>query len=420
MAQALFSGARAGALNLSHRIVLAPLTRDRAQEPGLAPSAITTEYYAQRATPGGLVITEATCISPEAVGYLSVPGIWTEEQTSAWAGAVAAVHAGGGLISLQLWHTGRCAHPSFGSHPAVAGAAHKPAVSSSAVPMTHPRTGKPLRKITYEGVKDYATPRPLEAHEIPRIIADYKHAAANAKRAGFDAVELHAAHGYLIDQFIQDGVNRRTDKYGGSVENRCRLLFEVVEGLCEVMGAGRVGVRLSPTTLVNGRQNQVYFGATCSDPDEVYARAVAGLNAFPLAYLLLSEPRWSGLGDEDPGTDAGFAQPLSNAKYRSIYRGTLMAAGGFTPKTAADAVAAGTYDLVAFGRWFISNPDLPERIRAGAPLNVYDRSTFYDPAAGASGYTDYPDTAGTVGVQGKYALMEQSKIGASLSTASKL
>eukprot|EP00928_Gymnodinium_smaydae_P066670 TRINITY_DN49647_c0_g1_i1.p1 TRINITY_DN49647_c0_g1~~TRINITY_DN49647_c0_g1_i1.p1 ORF type:complete len:420 (-),score=41.47 TRINITY_DN49647_c0_g1_i1:47-1306(-) len=415
MPQALFQPHRAGALDLSHRIVLAPLTRNRATEPSLTPSSMHVEYYSQRATPGGLIITEATNISPEAMGYLSVPGIWTDEQVEAWRRVVEAIHAKGALCSMQLWHTGRISQPSFGKHPLAVNAEHKPSVSSSAVQMVHPGTGKPLRTVTYEGVEECIAPRELQTNEMARLVADYQRAAINAKAAGFDAVELHAAHGYLIDQFLQNGVNKRQDKYGGTVENRCRLLFEVVEVLCKVMGEGRVGVRLSPTTLVNGQQNQVYFAATCSDPDDVYECAVTGLNRFPLAYLLLSEPRWSGRSDNDPNTDKGFSEPLSNAKYRGLYKGTLIAAGGFTPSAAEDVVAAKTYDMIAFGRWFISNPDLPERIRLGSPLNVYDRSTFYDTAAKATGYTDYPNLTGTVGVSGKYSLMEQSQIGTSLS-----
>lgn len=284
--------------------------------------------------------------------------------------------------------------------------------------MVHPRTGAALQTQTYKGVEECDTPRELQIEEMPRLCDDYRHAARMALRAGFDGVEVHAAHGYLIDQFLQDGTNKRTDRYGASIENRCRLLQEVVSAVVEVMGPGRVAVRLSPTTIANGRQNQYYLAATCSDPDAVYEHAVASLNAFPLAYLLLSEPRWSGRADGDPSKDDGFRKPVSNAKYRNIYKGTLIAGGGFTPASAAAAVADGTYDCIAFGRWYISNPDLPERIRTGAPLNVYDRSTFYTATAeGGShvdGYTDYPSLDGQYGIVGKYKLMNQENIGASL------
>ena len=264
----LKTGSGSGPIEVAHRCVLAPLTRNRATEPQLCPHSLHAEYYSQRASPGGLIITEAVAISPEAVGYTSVPGIWTAEQTSAWKLVVDAVHEKGGLIVMQLWHTGRISQPSFGDHPLLkASGMALPSVSASAVPMTHPRTGKKLMTSTYEGPEECAVPRALETAEIQgRLIEDYKRAAANAKAAGFDGVELHAAHGYLIDQFLQDGVNQRTDIYGGSVENRCRLLFEVTEALVAVMGAGRVGVRLSPTTIdpKTGRQSQLYFAASCT------------------------------------------------------------------------------------------------------------------------------------------------------------
>jgi N-ethylmaleimide reductase len=359
---ALFQPLSSGPIDLEHRCVLAPLTRNRATEPGLCPHALHVEYYEQRASAGGLLITEAVAISPEAVGYTSVPGIWTAEQTEAWKPVVDAVHAKGGLIVMQLWHTGRISQPSFGSHPLLkASGMALPSVSASAVPMTHPRTGKALMTATYEGVEECAVPRALETAELQgRLREDYARAATNAKAAGFDGVELHAAHGYLIDQFLQDGVNKRTDMYGGSIENRCRLLFEITETLVSVMGPGRVGVRLSPTTIdpKTGRQSQLYFAASCTvrrardhsytvtdpmilllccdalvqgshrccflllagcatpqDPDAVYEHAVSGMNAFDLAYLQLTEPRWSGRDDGDVTKDKGFSQPLSNHKY---------------------------------------------------------------------------------------------------------
>ena len=410
-------------LTLSHRVVLAPLTRNRASEPSLCANELHVDYYAQRASEGGLLITEAICISPEAVGYPSVPGLWTDAQVDAWRSVTAAVHANGGRIFAQLWHTGRVAHPDYGQHPLLRDSGLPlPSISASAVPCRHPKSGKVLNTFTYDGKVAHATPRALPLDEIPRLLADYRRAARNALRAGFDGVELHAAHGYLIDQFLQDGVNVRTDDYGGSIENRCRLLFDVVDTLSATVGAGRLAVRLSPTTIdpATGRQNQLYYGTTSTDPDGTYAHAVAGLNRWPLAYLLLTESRWTGKDDHDVHSDTGFAKPLTNAKYRRIYKGTLVAAGGFTPAAAEEAVAEGTYDMIAFGRWFLSNPDLPEKLRTGAPLNVYDRATFYTPTAfggDGTGYTDYPSADGTVGAPGKYPLLEQGRIGRSLAEA---
>ena len=415
-ANPLFTPCKAGALDLAHRIVLAPMTRIRAAGDTLAPHALNAEYYKQRATPGGLLITEATHISPEATPVWTiypavrdhgghVPGIWTEEQTLGWRAITHAVHAQGARISCQLLHAGRVAQPGIAEHPAVKHSGLPlPPVSSSAVPLTAgPEAGS-----HYNWDQDAVTPRALTTGDIARVCRDYRHAAGNALRADFDCVELHAAHGYLVDQFLCDGVNRRGDSYGGLIENKCRFLFEVLAALVSVAGPGRVGVRLSP---LRAQPNQAYFGATCSDPEQVYAHAIRGLNDFPLAYLLLTEPRAGGLA-LDPEEDGAYTHPLRNAKFRDLYRGTLMAAGGFTPHTAASAVAHGVYDLVAFGRWFLSNPDLPERIRRGHPLNVYDRDTFY--GGGAVGYTDYPDWHILQnGAPRKYRLMEQSRIGAS-------
>ncbi len=423
----LFTPCKAGALNLMHRIVLAPMTRTRASADTLAPNALTTEYYRQRASGGGLVITEATHISPEATPVWTiyaavrenggdVPGIWTEEQTLKWKAVTQAVHAAGAKICCQLLHAGRVAQPGIGDHPIVRGSGLPlPPVSSSATPL-EAETGAGNN---YNWDQDSVTPRVLESDEIARVCRDYQHAARNALRAGFDCVELHAAHGYLIDQFLCDGVNRRTDRYGGTVENRCRILFEVVTALIDVMGPGRVGVRLSPMTidLTTSKPNQTYFGATCTDPDQVCAHAIRGLNEFPLAYLMLTEPRVGGLSLAAE-EEVAYRHPLCNAKYRKLYQGTLMGAGGFTPDTAARAVEEGIYDLIAFGRWFLSNPDLPERIRQGSPLNVYDRDTFY--GGGEAGYTDYPDwNSPATAVPSKWGLMEQSRIGASLRTAKK-
>ena len=418
----LFSAYHAGALKLAHRIVLAPMTRIRADADTLAPGALAAEYYAQRATPGGLLITEAVHISPEATPVWNiypavrehgghVPGIWTEAQTERWRDVVDAVHAKGGRICCQLLHTGRVAQPEIGAHPLVKGSvAPLPPVSSSAVPIVASRE----KGNQYNWDVDAVMPRALSIEEIGRILNDYKQAAQNAKRAGFDAIELHAAHGYLVDQFICDGVNKREDMYGGSAENRCRFLFEIVAALLEVMGPGRVGVRLSP--MVNdpatGKPNQIYFGVTCTNPETVYSHAVRGLNALPLAYLMLTEPRVGGLS-LPPEEETAYSHPLSNKRYRAIYDGTLIGAGGFTPLTAASAVADGHYDLIAFGRWFLANPDLPDRIARDQKLNIYDRNTFY--GGNHIGYTDYPTWKELETTYShRYGLMDQSSIGASL------
>ena len=419
---ALFTPCPVGPLDLSHRVVLAPLTRIRADEATLAPTALTAEYYAQRASSGGLLITEAVHISPEATPTWAiyprvaevggrVPGIWSAAQVAGWRDVTDAVHAKGGRIFCQLLHAGRVAQPVADPHPVLQEAGKpQPPVSASATPIeASDEAGN-----HYNFDAGAVPPRALEAEEIPRLIGDYVKAAENALAAGFDGVELHAAHGYLMEQFLNDGVNRREDRYGGSVENRCRVLFEVVEALIGAVGEGRVSVRLSPTHLdpETGQSGQVYFGVRDSDPVAVYAHAVAGLNAYPLAYLMLTEPRVGGLSQR-PEEEEAYRHPLANAPYRALYHGTLIGAGGFTPATAAQAVESGAYDLIAFGRWFLANPDLPERIRQGAPLNVYERATFY--GAGAEGYTGYP----AMGQTGRYRQMAQDRIGASLATARK-
>ena len=403
------------------------MTRTRATYATLAPSEQTALYYGQRASPGGLLITEATHISPEATPIWTiysavrddgghVPGIWTAAQTEAWRAVTTAVHAKGGLISCQLLHAGRVAQPGIGEHPLVLGTdAPLPSVCSSATALVPGQdTGD------YNWDQAAALPRALGTDEIARVVDDYRRAARNADQAGFDYVELHAAHGYLVEQFLCDGINRREDRYGGSIGNRCRFLFEVVAALIAELGPGRVGVRISPTSVdpSTGKLYQMYFGAFSSDAERLYDYAVAGLNDFPLAYLMLTEPRVGALSVAPEG-DGSHAQPLRNKRFRELYRGMLVGAGGFTPQTAAVAARDGIYDLVAFGRWFIANPDLPERLRAGSPLNVYDRKTFY--GAGPKGYVDYPDWS-RIGdpLFGAYPLIEQSQIGTSLSRQTAL
>jgi N-ethylmaleimide reductase len=399
-------------IKLKHRISLAPLTRQRASEPAMAPRQMNVEYYRQRASPGGLLISEATMISAETCGYHHAPGVWSAAQVEGWKKVCDGVHEKGGYIFCQLWHIGRVAHPSWDEHPLLADLAKKgiamPSVSASNIQ----KPGK-TRNIYPEGSKGpNATPRALDTTEIPRLIADYVHAAECCKRAGFDGVEIHAAHGYLIDQFLNDGTNKRTDQYGGSIENRCRLMLKVIEAIVKVYGAGRVAIRLSPTQ--EGSMRFVPEGD--SDPVALYTHAVSALNSFPLAYLLLTEPRWNGGSDNDIDNDPGFNMPITNSiRYRPLYKGVLMAAGGFTPESAHQTVADGIADVIGFGRWFISNPDLPERIRSGAQLTRYVRSTFY--VYTEDGYTDYPNMSGSIGITGKYQLIDADKIGSSLATA---
>ena len=407
----MFSPFQAGVLELRHRIVLAPMSRYRCTGQ-MAPHSLTAEYYAQRASPGGLLITEATHINPEGTPVWNIypeirdhggesPGIWTDEQTAAYRHVVDKVHARGAYISCQLQHCGRVAQEDIKDHPLVKGGDFPIGpVSASAVSIR----ASAEEGNHYNWDQPSSPPRALGVSDIARVRQDYANAARNAMQAGFDCVELHAGHGYLINQFLCDSVNERTDHYGGSFQNRCRFLFEVVDTLIDVVGPGRVGVRLSPTF----KEHIQYFDVSDSDTETLYATAVDGLNSFPLAYLLLTEPRAGGLASPAQNEPA-FVAPLSSARFRRFYQGTLIAAGGFTPYSAARAIEDGHYDLIAFGRWFLANPDLPDRIRRGSSLNIYDREKFY--GGGAAGYTDYPNEDGTLGVKGKYALIEQADIG---------
>lgn len=411
-----------GGVKLKHRVAMAPLTRLRATEPGMAPRAMNVEYYAQRASDGGLLISEATNISTESVGYHHAPGIWSEEQVEGWRKVTDAVHAKGGYIFCQLWHIGRVSHPSWREHPLLkelaASGAPMPSVSASAVAAP----GKTQNAYPSGPLGPNAVPRALELAEIPRLVADYRHAARNALRAGFDGVEVHGAHGYLLDQFLRTGTNLRKDAYGGTPENRARLLLEVVAAVAEEVGPGRVALRLSPTQP--GAAN--FFGA--QDDNEIdsdglhttYGYVIRKLNDFPLAYLLLTEPRWhGGKYDNDVEKDPGFNMPVTNSVlYRKVYRGVLIAAGGFTPESGRKVVEDGICDAVAFGRWFISNPDLPARIREGAALNRYKRETFY--SYGEEGYTDYPDVQGTLGVRDKYPVIDPAVLTAAHQPTARL
>jgi N-ethylmaleimide reductase len=362
----LFSPLRVGPYQLKHRLALAPLTRMRAEKPSLAPRPLNAEYYAQRATPGGLLIAEASPVMATAFGSPGVPGIYTEQQVAGWRKVVDAVHAKGGVIFLQLWHVGRVSHSSFQPGDVLP-------VAPSAVAIPHDlKTGTADGKVTV-----YETPRALETSEIPGVVDAYRQAAKNALLAGFDGVEIHGANGYLIEQFLQSHTNLRADQYGGSIENRTRFLMEVTRGVVEVWGANRVGVRLSPYGIANGSGEP--------DPMPLYAYVVQSLNPFGLAYLHLIEPRSSGAGRAEVNHQN---VPSAMVLFRPIWNGVLIAAGGFTGETANAAIEADHADAVAFGRIFISNPDLPRRLQRGFPLTPYNRATFYD--GDVAGYTDYP------------------------------
>jgi N-ethylmaleimide reductase len=362
----LFSPLKIGPYQLKHRLVLAPLTRMRAEKPSLAPRPLNAEYYAQRATPGGLLIAEASPVMATGFGSPGVPGIYTEQQVAGWREVVDAVHARGGVIFLQLWHVGRVSHSSF--QP---GGALPVAPSAVAIPSD-------LKTGTADGkVVTYETPRALETSEIPGVVDAYRQAAKNALQAGFDGVEVHGANGYLIEQFLQSHTNLRTDQYGGSIENRTRFLMEVTQAVVEVWGADRVGVRLSPYGIANGSGEP--------DPMPLYTHVVQSLNPLGLAYLHFIEPRSSGAGRAEVNHQN---VPSAMVLFRPIWKGVLMSAGGFTGETANAAIEAGHADAIAFGRIFISNPDLPRRLQRGFPLTPYNRKTFY--GGDVAGYTDYP------------------------------
>ncbi len=359
----LFEPIGIGPLSLSHRVVMAPLTRMRATIPGEAPNALNAEYYAQRATPGGLIIAEASQVVPGGKMINSTPGIHTDEQIAGWKPVVDAVHAKGGFIYLQLWHVGRLSHSSY-----------QPDGGAPMAPSPVAATGK-VKTADGETV-DKQVPREMSLQEIADLIQAYAQAAKNAKAAGFDGVEVHSANGYLLEQFMQTRSNQRTDQYGGSVENRCRLSIEVTAAVAEVFGPERVGIRLTPFGVANDSGED--------DPEPLYRYIIQQLDKMGLAYLHLIEPRASGAGQgEVDHQDVPSAAEL----YRKDWHGVLMTAGNFRGDSAADFVRRGVADAIAFGRFFISNPDLPERIRNGQELTPYDRSTFY--TRGEAGYTDY-------------------------------
>ncbi len=350
----LFSPLRFGRLVAKNRIWLAPLTRCRAAAGGV-PGPFAAEYYSQRAS-GGLLITEATSIMPGAVGYPDVPGIHDDAQVAGWRKVTDAVHAKGGLIQCQLWHVGRVAHPSFGGS--------EPVGPSAVVAKGKTHTPK--------GSEPFVVPRALTEAEIGALTAQFRLAAEHVIRAGFDGVQIHAANGYLIDQFLRDGTNRRTDRYGGSIENRARFLLEIVDAVSAAVGADRVSVRLSPTGTFNDMVD--------SDPRATFGHVVKALSGRGLAFL---EIREAGADDLRHG---GEAIPMSY--FRPLFDGVLVANTGFTAETAERCLQDGAADAVTFGVPFLANPDLPARFRSGAPLNPPDPSSFY--GGGAKGYVDYP------------------------------
>jgi N-ethylmaleimide reductase len=355
----LFTPIRVGPLTLSHRVVMAPLTRLRSRVPGDVPVELMAEYYGQRTSQGGLLISEGTPVSIGGRGYLGAPGIYSKEQIAGWRRVTETVHASGGYIYLQLWHVGRVGHIDMtnGELP----------VAPSVLPFEG-------IVVTAKGFVPASRHRALEIGEIPGLIDDFVRAAENAMAAGFDGVELHGANGYIFDQFLQDGTNKRTDAYGGPIENRARLLFEALDAIVAVWGGGRVGIRLSPSTEYNSMFD--------SDPEHTFGYVAERLNQYELAYLHIIEPRVKGIETIKEGQP-----PVASAQLRKIYKGNILAAGGFDPQSAEAIIERGDADLVAFGRYFISNPDLPKRIRLGLPLNPYDRETFYN--NDAHGYTDY-------------------------------
>jgi N-ethylmaleimide reductase len=350
--EVLFTPVRIGPLELANRVVMAPMTRNRAGA-GDVPQAIAAEYYRQRAA-AGLIITEASQISPQGKGYPGTPGIYSREQVAGWKLVTDAVHKEGGRIFLQLWHVGRISHPSLQLENAlpVAPSAIKPAGDA----------------MTATGLQPFVTPRALETSELPGIVEAYRQAALNAQEAGFDGVEVHAANGYLLDQFLRDGSNHRTDAYGGSIENRSRLLLEVVEVVSKAIGAGRVGVRLSPVGAFNDMQD--------SDPTAIFLHVARQLGSRGLAYLHVFET--------DPN---GFDW----AALKQAFGGRYIANGAYDKTRAAAALSGGRADLVAFGVPFIANPDLVARLKQGAPLAPPDTATFY--GGTEKGYTDYPPLA---------------------------
>lgn len=356
--KALFQPYKLGSLTLANRFVMAPLTRNRAGV-GLVPNELAATYYAQRAS-AGLIITEATQISPQAQGYQDTPGLYTQAQIDGWRKVTDAVHAKGGKIFVQLWHVGRISHVDL--------------QPNGAAPVAPSAIKAETKVFVNNGFADTSKPRALELDEIPVIIEDFRQAAANAMKAGFDGVEVHGANGYLLEQFLKDGANLRTDSYGGSVENRARLLLEVTEAVSKEIGAERTGVRISPVSPANA--------ISISNPQEQYDYVADKLNELGIVYLHVVEGATGGPRD---------IAPFNYNSLRQRFKNTYMGNNGYDTELASAHLEEGTADLFALGRPFISNPDLVERLKTGAALNELDGTTLY--GGGAKGYTDYPTLA---------------------------
>jgi N-ethylmaleimide reductase len=380
----LFQPYKLGPLTLPHRIVMAPLTRSRAGQPGNVPTLLNGCYYAQRAS-AALIISEATQVSMQGQGYAWTPGIHSREQVEAWKLVTDAVHEAGGRIFLQLWHVGRISHPSLQPDKMLA-------VAPSAIT---PAGNAFIENEKGEGqLVPFVRPRALQIEEMPYLVQQYARGARNAFAANFDGVEVHGANGYLLEQFLTSGTNHRTDAYGGSVDNRARLLMEVVEVVSEIWGPDRVGVRMSPLSNFNDISD--------TEPETTYGAVAQVLNDFRFAYLHIVNPAAAAI-EKGNAPDARAQRMLS--LIREKYRGTLMITGGFNRDTAEAWLEQGKADLIGFGRKFLANPDLPERFRERIALNVDDPSTYY--GGGAKGYTDYPSLAQERGEQPKACVDDQ-------------
>jgi N-ethylmaleimide reductase len=356
----LFTPVQLGAITLPHRIVLAPMTRLRSEQPGDIPGDLMATYYGQRATDQGLLIAEATTVSIQGRGYLGAPGIYSDQQVIGWKRVTDAVHSRGGRIFLQLWHVGRQSHVDM--------TGGKTPVAPSVVPFDQV-------VMTAAGWVPVSPHRALLLEELPGIIEEFRRGAERAKAAGFDGVEIHGANGYLLDQFLQDGSNKRTDIYGGAIANRARLLLEATAAAISVWRSDHVGVRIGPSGT--------WASMSDSNPEALFGYVAEQLNHLSIAYLHIIEPRI--VGGEAPVEGR---PPVAAGQLRKKFKGTIIAAGGFEPETANSIVESGDADLVAFGRHFSANPDLPTRVKFALPLTPYDRSAFW--GGTAVGYTDFP------------------------------